>query len=124
MRQATHKDLPKLVTLAKSYYLEKQQPMGMDEHTLNLQIRNLLINKNAAVFVNENVTGVAAGPLAPWPYDLNVSVLQEYLTEGEDLPQLKTELYKWAISMGAKGVVKLCVDETPGPRVFMFKGVI
>lgn len=128
IRKATHKDIEQLVAMAKNYYLTEQMPIGMDEHTLQLQIRNLMVLKSAALFVKENsdgiLLGVVGGPLAPWPYDITIVVAQEYLVTGLYTTELRKEFYQWALASGARAVVKLCVSDEPGPRVQILKEIL
>lgn len=126
IREATRQDLPKLLEVTKILHASMKLPLSWDEDSSEIQLRNLLLIQSANILIEEDgngdMIGVIGGPIVPWPYDLNVMTVQEYLTFGQS-QELKTEFYKWAQTMGAKAVIKLCVDPSSGDRTTLLGGV-
>lgn len=125
IREAQRRDMEELLHLSKKEHKRLELQLPWDEESSELQLRNLMFIKNAQLFVwdqNGTIEGVAGGPLVPWPYDTNIVMLQEYITAGKHLNNLRNTLYDWSKENGACGVIKLCVDSSSGHRTTYFKG--
>lgn len=125
IEQATRKDIPQLLEIVKKMHSEMELPLPWDQESSEIQLRNLLIMSSANIFIEKNDNGdiisAIGGPIMAWPFDLNIGVVQEYFVYGNE--EIKKPFYEWAESMGAKAVIKLCVDTSNGKRTTLFGGV-
>lgn len=120
IREAKRADLEVMMKLSYEDHKKQDYILGWDAESVEIQIRNLLLLPSANLFVwedNGDILGVVGGPMASWPYNLNTSVIQEYMTLGTKIEELRNAFYQWGKNMGAKVVIKLCVDPSDGPRV-------
>lgn len=120
IEQATRKDIPQLLEITKKMHSEMELPLPWDQESSEIQLRNLLILSSANIFIekdsNGDIIGAIGGPIMAWPFDLNVMVAQEYFCFGENI---RVAFYEWAKNMGAKAVIKLCVDPSDGNRTVL-----
>ncbi len=120
IEQATRKDIPQLLEITKKMHKEMELPLPWDSESSEIQLRNLLILSSANIFIekddNGDIIGAIGGPIMAWPFDLNIMVAQEYFCFGENM---RASFYEWAKNMGAKAVIKLCVDPSDGNRTVM-----
>lgn len=125
IRKATSKDLPRILDLTKREMERHKYPLKFDRESVEIQFRNLIINRGATMLVAEeggSVVGVVGGPIMNWPYDLHLFAAQEYVGAGKHVKELRQEFCKWAQANGALVMIKLCVEPGDGSRVIDLKG--
>lgn len=124
IRKAERRDLPRIIEMSFMDNEKSGYSLEWNADTVEVQLRNLMLAKSGylSVWDQGGVIGAVGGPIVTWPYNMDTLVIQEYITVGEHIDELKEDFFVWGIKNGAKAVIRLCVDESSGPRTVVFGG--
>lgn len=113
-REATRKDIPRLIEMGRKFYGQTgfSQSMPFDDASAEITLRGMMDGDGACVRVAEDggeVVGVLGGVLNLNPYNLNFRVSEEkfwYVDEqarnGSAGPRLLLDIERWAKDNGAR----------------------
>ena len=79
IREATERDIPKIMEMGHSFVQEMSYPLPMevDEDSLQETLAGMLESDDAVIFVNDEVSAMFGGILAPFYFNKNEYAAQE-----------------------------------------------
>jgi hypothetical protein len=115
IRRATQEDMSQMLVIGEKFCAAAGQPLNREALERSLTV--LLQSDNAAIFVNEDVSGIIAGLLFPSFFSGEL-IAQElfWWAQSEGLSLLK-HFEEWAQAAGASQVIMLCLDSIEPERV-------
>lgn len=126
IRKATREDIPAIIEIVSLYVknasLDERSGVDSDYDSVEILARLHMIDRSRCLFVSispvtQELEGLIAGVVSPWPTNFNILNAQETLAYGMNIEALRETFDVWAQSMGANVSLISCFTVSKGERM-------
>lgn len=134
IREATHADIAACLDMCRAFFSESgfEAEATFDDESMTTTLRNLVDSADGVVFVNNDLSAIAAAIAYPYYFNLATKTAQEMFwwvhpdrRGGIVGMRLLSALEKWARAIGCGTLSMICLpslDKSPAERMYIRAG--